>query len=387
MEEEDEEIAILLDRFSDFINNGATEFFDMDDMLSLIDYFAATEDIENLEEAINLGLELYSYDKGFKILIARTLVEYEDYEWALEFLETELYVKGKHDREVEFLVIECLLQLRKTEEVNMFIEEIEKECPYREDLAEHIAMLFNDTNENLPRTLKLIKKFCKIYPGNQMLKIELCYNLEMQGRIKEALDLCEKFLDEEPYSADIWFVKGRLLATFFEYDKALEALDFALSCVKPTYVNTKYFILRFKARCYHINGNYYKAIEVYEELLKSDHDHAPENEMPLIECCMHAEEYEKAYKLLRKMLRRIDPDDFMTILGKFVYCCLETDRMDEAVEIIYDAIKLLPSLIYEFASRLNLVQGMSDLERNGEENKKDRIEMALHYINKTVNQN
>ena len=384
----EEEIILLLDRFEDFKNSGEIKYFDTADILSLIEYFTDTDDTEDLKKVIELGYELYPNDTDFKLQICKTLVDYEDYTSALQLLKNDLYVKGKHDKETEFLMVECLLQLRKIREAGKFIREIEKECPYREELAAHIICISNDIDDFLPRTLKLIKKFRKIYPNNPTLKIELCYNLELQGRVKEAIDRCEEFLLKDPYSADLWFIEGRLFATFFEYGKAIEALDFALSCLTEENKYMRYLILYFKAHCYHINENYYKAIEIYEELLTMNDDDVSENEMSLVECYINTDEYEKAYEILKSMFHNINYEDILTVLRNYVLCCLETDRKEEAVEVLYETLIVFPNIIYEYVSKINILNiNIFELTHENGEEKKDRKELIENYINNIINYN
>ena len=58
-------------------------------------------------------------------------------------------------------------------------------------------------------------------------------------------------IDKNPYSNDYWFTLGRLYSISGDYEKAIEAFDFALTCDDS---NEELKIL--KAYCLYMNENY-----------------------------------------------------------------------------------------------------------------------------------
>ena len=107
-----------------------------------------------------------------------------------------------------------------------------------------------------------------LFPDNLILKDELCYNLEIEGDIKKAIEVCNELIDKNPYSNDYWFTLGRLYSISGDYEKAIEAFDFALTCDDS---DEELKIL--KAYCLYMNENYEKAIEVYNDIATTDEIH------------------------------------------------------------------------------------------------------------------
>jgi tetratricopeptide (TPR) repeat protein len=379
-----EDIELLLDRFLDFKNNGRNKYFDADDIVSLIDYFTETDDIENLQFAIDLGYELHPDNTDFKLQICKTLVSLGDCETAIKMIE-EIDTEG--NSEIDLLHIECLCELGLKEDVINFIAQLaEKERPYLEEAIEHTACVLNEIDEYVHFAHQFISNYLKVYPDNKILKTELCFNLELQGRIKEAMMKCDEFLQSDIYSAELWFMKGRLYATCCNCKKAVEAFDYALSCMNFENEEMKYEILMQKANCFRKNENYYSAISVYEEIMTMDDIDTMEAASYYAECLIMVEDYEQAYHVLKDRLTDTDLEYSVGNIGSFIFCCVMTDRQNEAYEAFCDALLSLPRDITAkcLASIIALQSNVNDVEENGDE---DCQELVRDFINSNLHVN
>ena len=140
---------------------------------------------------------------------------------------------------------------------------IADKCEYLETLFEYIAPILGDV-EMTKEAHDFINRGLMLFPDNLILKDELCYNLEIEGDIKKAIEVCNELIDKNPYSNDYWFTLGRLYSISGDYEKAIEAFDFALTCDDS---DEELKIL--KAYCLYMNENYEKAIEVYNDIALS----------------------------------------------------------------------------------------------------------------------
>jgi tetratricopeptide (TPR) repeat protein len=377
-----EDIELLLDRFLDFKNKGQNKYFDSDDIISLIDYFTEINDIENLQIAIDLGYELHPDNRDFKIQVCRTLVSIGDYETAMKMLEK---IDRKGDREMDFLYIECLCELGLKEDAMSFIAGLaDEESPYLEKAVEHMACVLNDIEEYIYIAYQFIRDYLQIYPDNEILKIELCFNFELQGRIKEAMKKCEELLQSNAHSAELWFMKGRLHATYCDYGKTIEALDYALSCTDSENEEIKYEILMLKANCFQKNENYYSAISTYEEIMTMEDIDTSDVISHLAECLIMVENYEQAYRILKENITNADFENSIANTGNFIFCCIMTDRQNEAVNVLYDAIISLPrNVTVEYLTSINASQSdINDMKKN-----KDRQELVKSFMNSNLHVN
>ncbi|MDR0835758.1 MAG: tetratricopeptide repeat protein [Tannerella sp.] len=378
-----EDIKLLLDRFLDFKNNGQNKYFDSDDIISLIEYFTEIDDVENLKIVITLGYELHPDNPEFILQVCRTLVYTGDYETALKLLEN---VDSEDDYEPDLLYIECLCELGMKEEALNFIDELaEEESPHLQEAIEHLARVLNDIDEYMHFAYGFILEYLQIYPDSELLNIELCYNLELQGKIKEAMTKCEELLQSNLHSAELWFVKGRLCTTCCEYGNAVEALDYALSFAEIE--ELKYEALLMKADCLQKNENYYSAINVYEELMTMKISDTHKIVSRLSECLILVEDFERAYQVLKDNLKSIDFEHSVTNMGNFIFSCVMTDRRNEAAEAICDAILSLPRdmMIENLTPIIALQSDINNIEQDEEED--DRQELVRSFINSNLHVN
>jgi tetratricopeptide (TPR) repeat protein len=84
----------------------------------------------------------------------------------------------------------------------------------------------------------------------------------MLDNFEKAIDVNNLILDLNPYSFDGWVNLGKLHSMMEEYDKAVEAFDFALT-INDNEVN----VLKMKALSLYLNDNVEEAIRIFRECL------------------------------------------------------------------------------------------------------------------------
>lgn len=284
--------------------------------------------------------------------------------------------------------IECYCELGRVEETFKLIDELTVgNSPYLEDAIVRAVCKMNDMDDmNHNETYNLIKHALTMFPGSLTLKSELCYNLELQGKTKEALTLCRELIDEDPYSAEIWYMQGRLYSLCADFERSVDSLDFALTCINGNEdPELEYEIKLTKAYCLYKNESYSKAITVYEELTSCDEFVDSDVNIFLAECYMNMEEYEKAYQILKRMVGHKDLEDEISFYGNLIYCCIETERRKEAVDILGYTLKLFPGNIFEYLSKLNMTQ--EQLMDSCNEENYTVGDLARRYLNCNLHNN
>lgn len=176
-----------------------------------------------------------------------------------------------------------------------------------------------------------------LFPDNLILKNELCYILETEGDVPRAIELCNELIDKNPFSYEYWFTLGRLHSMVGDYEKAIEAFDFALTCDDS---DTELKIL--KAYCLYMNESYEKAIEEYQEI-EGDEEVMRRISPLMAECYMKLEQYEKAYQLFSTIINDPDMEDGPTNYINYIRCCTETGRDNEASNKLFKAAQLYPN--------------------------------------------
>ncbi|MCC8171314.1 MAG: tetratricopeptide repeat protein [Parabacteroides sp.] len=331
-----DDISRLLERYLSMQKEGKDPYFDADEIEDLLDSFEESDDFTLYEEILQLGMKQHPNHPGLQIKRCKLLVYNEEYKKALKLIDS---ITDIDEPELDLLRLECYYSLNKCAEAKAFVEKlIRSDCDYLEDVFEYIAPVLGELGMH-ETALDFIRTGQQYFPDNIVLKEELCFNLESAGQIKEAIEVCNELIDNNPYSFEDWTTLGRLYSIQEEYDKAIEAFDFALTC-DETDCETKIL----KAYCLFMNENYHKAIEVYSEL--TNNEQYKYRVMPLMaECYLRLDEYETAYGLLHEALENNKQYEEPASYINYLLCCAKTGRLEEEEKILEKALKLFPDHI------------------------------------------
>jgi tetratricopeptide (TPR) repeat protein len=289
-----------------------------------------------------------------QIELCKAHIKLEDFDAALKIFENRGFLEN---REFDLLRLYCFCKGQKLPDALKLINKLKAEnSPHLEDAVLHTAKVLNDVEKYRREAFRFIHESIDMFPNNFNLHVELCYNLELQGKTKKALDLCCQLIDEDPYSTSVWYMQGRIYALSDNLGKAIESFDFALTCITDEQKNLEYEIKHMKAFCLYKNENFEKAIDVFTELEMYDEFNDSEVYPFLAECYMNMDNFEKAYHLLKQVIGNEDVDEKLSVYGHFIYCCLETDRRNEALDALTDSIKYFPSNILEYLTTLKIME-------------------------------
>ena len=363
------DISRLLQRYLTGHQEGKDAYFDADEIDELLDSFEESDDYTYYDEVLALGLRLHPGNPDLQIRQCKSYVYNEDYDSALALIES---IAETDNQDLDMLRLECYVMQDSYDKVIGHVEKlIANKCEYLETLFEYIAPILGDV-EKTKEAHDFINRGLMLFPDNLILKDELCYNLEIEGDIKKAIEVCNELIDKNPYSNDYWFTLGRLYSISGDYEKAIEAFDFALTCDDS---DEELKIL--KAYCLYMNENYEKAIEVYNDIATTDEIHIRITPL-LAECYVKLENYEKAYVLLKELLRQNRQLEDSSTYINYIRCCVETGREKEASDALMQASRLFPKNI-----RILSLLALTYLE-NGDEHKAmeatERLFTALDQV-------
>jgi tetratricopeptide (TPR) repeat protein len=333
-------------------SNGTEMYFDADEIVDLLDHFEEADDFDHYEKVLELGRKLHPENQDIKIRMCRSLIHSEEYDKALQMIER---IGDTEDLELNLLKMGCFCALDRYDEIWAFINARQAQNSEElEDVFEYLAPVMNELNK-LDEVHALIRKGLEFFPDNLVLKEEYCYYLEMQGQPQQALPICNELIDADPYEIDYWYMQGRIYLTLSDYDKAVDAFDFALACDE-----TDVEIKILKAYCLFMNKHYEKAIEVYLDVLEDDCPVDEENIQPyLAECYMKSEHFEQAYAIFKKLIDNENMAKGLALYKNFIHCCLETERENEANELLPTVAACFPEdlLLLVLQAFAHLVKG------------------------------
>lgn len=329
-----DDISRLLQHYLSAKEEGKEPYFDADQIDEMLDSFEDSNDYTYFDEVLALGLKLHPGNSALQIKKGRQFAYNEDYESALALLEN---IAETDNQDLDMLKMECYCSLNQYSKVLEITEElITRDCDYLEEVFEYISPILNDLDMN-KEARDFVDRGLALFPDNLILKNELCYILETEGDVPRAIELCNELIDKNPFSYEYWFTLGRLDSMVGDYEKAIEAFDFALTCDDS---DTELKIL--KAYCLYMNESYEKAIEEYQEI-EGDEEVMRRISPLMAECYMKLEQYEKAYQLLSTIINDPDMEDGPTNYINYIRCCTETERDNEASIMLFKAAQLYPN--------------------------------------------
>lgn len=331
-----DDISRLLARYLSMQDEGKEAYFDANEIEDLLDSFEESDDFTLYDGVLTLGMKLHPNHTGLQIKQCKQFVYYEKFEEALQRIET---IAETNEPELDLLRLECYCSLDRYQEAKVYTEQlIANDCEYLIDIFEYTAPILGELAMH-KEAIDFIRCGLKLFPDNIELKEELCYNLESTGEITEAISLCNDLIDNNPYSFDDWATLGRLYSIDGEFEKAIEAFDFALTCD-----DTDNEIKILKAYCLFMNENYQKAIDVYNELI-GDPEFTYRVKPLIAECYLKLDNYETGYQLLRDVLENNKQYEEPASYINYLLCCAKTERLDEEQGILDKALELFPNHI------------------------------------------
>ena len=305
----------LIERYKAIQEKGEEAYFDADELVDILDYFEEQNDFEQYKHALELGLKLHPEDPDIQVKECKSLVYQEKYQQALEKIKS---IHDEDNLDLDLLKLECFYAMGHPDEALEYINKLPIDEGL-EEIYESLAPIVSELGRD-DEAYKLVLRGITLFPENLVLKEELCYHMEMQGKLQPAMQLCRELIDINPYSADYWYMQGRLQSMQGEYESAIESFDFALTCD-----DSDVEIKLLRAYCLFMNENYEKAIEAYLELL-ADKNISEHIKPILAECYMKTDDFEQAYSLFKKLLGEPDIAKELPIYKNYIHCALETER-------------------------------------------------------------
>ena len=348
----------IIQRYLDMENSGIGMYFDADEIVDLLDYFEEIDDFDHYKKVMEIGKKLHPHDTEIKIRLCKSFIYNDDFDKALALVE-QLCDTG--DQEVKMLKCECLCALDRYDELSAYLETMKTDpADELQEIYEYIATILREQYET-KNAYDFVKRGQALFPESITLKEELCYHLDFHFEVEKAIDVCRELIDYDPYCVDYWYILGRLYAITEDYDKAIDAFDFALTC---DMADLEVQIL--KAFCYFMKEDFEKVVELYNHVCPQQMDDIHELNMPHINI---AYDLEHVFGLIEKMIEMYDNFDIdctsHNLIGN------RDDNRNNGILSIADCFP--SSLLFLFFKELILMaEGNPDAVRN--------IEQIVHLI-------
>lgn len=266
----------------------------------IADYYEEINLADKAMEIIELGLKYYSFSPTLHARKASILLSSKLEDQALELLDqaeayghspirTE-YLRAKaHTQKCDYEKALCLLTNMKSYQTSDTVG--------LSDIYFLEAYVY-EKQERYEGMFTAIREALHLNPAHEEAMDRLYFCLDMCGFPQESIELCSYLIDQNPYSYLAWYNLGHIYYAQFEYQKAIEAFEYAFV------INENFAPAYYECAdvCMQI-GDHRKALKCYEELLQFSE---PSGQLlfNLGECHEHLGNLEKARILFFRALRR-----------------------------------------------------------------------------------
>src|SRR5690554_2313279 len=328
MDDNELDITTLVEKYEQIRTKGRTIYFDADEFALLAEYYNAEGDNDEAEQLVMEGLKMHPGSPELMLLKVKTLVFSESYNEALEYMKL---VPDDGGVELPLLTIEVYLHLGRFDDADSLINNTLERELQMDDLyyfITEVGYLLNDVDK-FDRAISFLEQSMKIDESNADAIVDLAYAYEMKGNMVKAIEFNNLLLDIDPYSYDGWVNIGKLYSMDEQYDKAIDAFDFALT-IKEDDLTT----MKMKALSLYFNDNIDESIQLFRKCL----DLSPTDESlydSLIDAYASFEHYNEMWNIIKLKEERFGSKG---IAVKRAYIYVSKRDVDTAKELF----KLIP---------------------------------------------
>ena len=356
---ESDEFKELLSLYQNAVREGNSYYLDVDDFISLSDYFVDKGEVEQAENVLLQALKIHPESKAVKIALAGVLIcnyKFDDAKILInDVSETDcydvLYLQAQLVCAVDKDYVKCNLLF------NRWIEYIDEEFDDEEELKDGEIIdpdeQFNYCSKNRDARFRILMSFAEFMDKKEQETYvrqwlndyidrfrnlgrykedysiaEACYDF---GQYDLLEDIITQILNLNPYYEHGWTMLGVSQQLKGEYTEAVNSLEFAIAINPENRIaNLTY------AQCLYANQNYDKALKFL--LNSSDFSEDATQNYYIGKCYYHLGDRVKAIEYFNKVLdsyknKTVNDSNinFYFDLAEAFYLC---DRINQAISIL-----------------------------------------------------
>ncbi len=310
----------------------SSEFFFIDllQVDEIFQYYLDTDELSKAQALVHFAQQSHPYSSDLFFKLARVQGEQGDFHLALESIDDALHY-SPGDEQVLVYKAEVLAQADRFSEAIQLLEKLLHTSEYPEEILLHMGNVAQLCGR-MGQSERYYRQAIKQEPAFLEALYELLYLLEIDGRLEDCVTLCNDFLDERPFMEGIWCHLGLLYRKIGNYEKALEAFEYALA-IREDYHYAWYqkgMILQDLVR---------PELSLQAFLQAGSH---LKNDVPTLYhtalCFEQLEDYHDAIRFYFKVTR-IDKEHIDSWLG-LGFCLEKQDKYTQAIQYYEKALKL-----------------------------------------------
>ncbi|MFN3874381.1 MAG: tetratricopeptide repeat protein [Flavobacteriales bacterium] len=333
-------------RYEAMLRRNSGAFFDVDDLVLIIDHYLQQNDTRRAKEALDFAQAQHPGSIELMMSEAVVLMNLGRLNKALEVLDAIGRVEP-YSADVHLHKGSIFSHLRNYRRA---IEHYTRALELAEEGHDEILLDLAFEHESLGQydeAIGHLKRALGINPENEGVLYELAYCFEQAGADQSAVAFFKAFTNEHPYSFVAWYSLANALSRLERVEESIEAIDLCLAINEafPSAYHTK-------ARNLVVLGRYGDAVACYEEAMRLEGPQAATFSC-IGECHEKMERFEQALICYDQAVA-LDPNWVDAWIGRGVVKELQ-GRLAEAVRDLEVAVRLAPEhgdAWYYFANAL-----------------------------------
>lgn len=226
----DDEVRQLVLDFERTVMNGETQFYDVDELEMIIDYYLEVLDKEPLITAIIYAERLYPDSSEIKIRRAHWYIANQEYDRALEIL-LRLEEQEPDNTDVAYSLGVLYGELGQSEKaIDYYLQAATDGWQTGRIYANIAEEYFNMHNYH-----EAIQYYLKAF-GTDSYEVQTFYNYvdtcQQAGVCDEAVQFFKLYVEAHPYCKEAWYCLGFAYRALGMAEKAVDALEFAVAIDK-----------------------------------------------------------------------------------------------------------------------------------------------------------
>ena len=329
--EEDDEVTELVKRYEAAKANRSTNFFDISDFESIIDYYIEIFNFNKALEVIVQATKQHPQSSTIQLKKAHVLVERGQPLKSMKILrDIEVLESGNP----EFYILKGTaysLIGDITKALKSYNKAVESGVDNEEEILYGIALSLQHQSF-FKESVNFLERAKHLNPGNNRYLYELGFAYEKMGNSEKSVKLYLRYLDEDPFSENAWYRLGIVYNKLGRKKAALEAFDFTIA------INDENTLAIFnKANILADMDKYKEALIEYLNYVEIEYE-SVDGIIAVAYCYERLGKYDLAEEYYKKAIA--EEPDYAEGWNGLAGIAYERDNFEESIFYIKRAIKL-----------------------------------------------
>ena len=230
----DDEVRTLVLDFENTVLKGKMQFFDVDEMELIIDYYFEVNDEKPLQRAVEYAEELYPDSTAIRLRRAHLMIAREEFDKALKVLN-RMREEEPDNTDVAYSLGVASGAAGQSEKAIAYYKEAARDGWMLGRVYANMAEEYYKLHD-YDSALNFYRKAMETDSCDDVTLYNF-YDVSYEaGRLEQASDYLGKYVKNNPYSKEGWYSLGCTYRDLLLYEKAVDAFEYAIA-IDKTFVD------------------------------------------------------------------------------------------------------------------------------------------------------